>query len=90
MAQNKTEKKVPVIVDGVHGCSAPETYVPPKEPAVQEHLKWFRGLKLGLMMHWSPGSQMGSFESWPLCDEAGGVVPGGFPLDGSRGSQTAV
>lgn len=71
MAQNKTEKKVPVIVDGVHGCSAPETYVPPKEPAVQEHLKWFRGLKLGLMMHWSPGSQMGSFESWPLCDEAG-------------------
>ena len=24
--------------------------------------------KLGLMMHWAPGCQLGTYESWPLCD----------------------
>lgn len=26
------------------------------------------GLKLGFMMHWAPGSQLGTYESWPLSD----------------------
>ena len=29
------------------------------------------GLKLGLMMHWAPGCQMGTYESWPLSDGDG-------------------
>ena len=26
------------------------------------------GLKLGFMMHWAPGCQLGTYESWPLSD----------------------
>ncbi|MEG1996578.1 MAG: alpha-L-fucosidase, partial [Oscillospiraceae bacterium] len=29
----------------------------------------FMGYKLGFMMHWSPGSQLSTFESWGLIDE---------------------
>ena len=40
-----------IVKNGIHGYSAAETYIAPKEPAVKEHLEWFMGLKLGLMMH---------------------------------------
>lgn len=57
-----------VLVDGVHNYSNVEQYIPPKSKAVQEHLKWFMGLKLGIMMHYAPESQLGICESWPLSD----------------------
>ena len=60
--------KKEMIQDGVHSYTEEECYVPPKEKAVQEHLDWFMGLKLGLMMHWAPGCQLGTLESWPLSD----------------------
>lgn len=58
-----------IVVGGVHDYTTEERYVPPKEQAVLEHLKWFMGLKLGFMMHFSPGCQLGTYESWALCDE---------------------
>lgn len=39
-----------------------------RSPEVQAHIKWFMGLKLGFMMHWAPGCQLGTLESWPLSD----------------------
>ena len=63
--------KKEMIQDGVHSYTEEERYVPPKEKAVQEHLDWFMGLKLGLMMHWAPGCQLGTLESWPLSDGDG-------------------
>lgn len=59
-----------IAQNGIHDYSSPEGYVPPQSPAVQAHLRWFMGLKLGFMMHWSPGSQLGTYESWPLSDDA--------------------
>lgn len=59
-----------MVRDGIHDHTPAERYMPPAEPAVREHLKWFMGLKLGLMIHWSPSCQLGTYESWPLCDEA--------------------
>lgn len=58
------------IVNGVHGYSDEEGYVYPESKEVREHLEWFRGLKLGLMMHWMPSCQFASFESWPLSEDA--------------------
>ncbi len=43
-------------------------YVPPPEPAVQEHLEWFRDQKLGIMMHFGVYSIWGVIESWCLVD----------------------
>ena len=63
--------KKEVVKDGVHSYTQEDSYVPPKEKEVQEHLKWFMGLKLGLMMHWAPGCQLGTLESWPLSDADG-------------------
>ena len=63
--------KKEMIQDGVHSYTEEERYVPPKETAVQEHLDWFMGLKLGFMMHWAPGCQLGTLESWPLSDGDG-------------------
>ena len=60
-----------LLKDGVHGYTQEDRYVPPKEKEVQEHLKWFMGLKLGFMMHWAPGCQIGTLESWPLSDQDG-------------------
>ena len=60
-----------LLKDGVHGYTQEDRYVPPKEKEVQEHLKWFMGLKLGFMMHWAPGCQLGTLESWPLSDGDG-------------------
>lgn len=57
-----------LIQNGVHDYTQEDSYIYPGDPAVAEHLEWFRGLKLGFMMHWSPGSQLGTYESWPLCD----------------------
>lgn len=56
--------------EGVHGYSEGQHYVAPESAAVREHLAWFTGLKFGLMMHWAPGCQMATYESWPLCDDA--------------------
>lgn len=60
-----------VIEQGVHNYTDATDYVAPKEKEVQKHIDWFMGLKLGLMMHWGPGCQFGTYESWPLSDEAG-------------------
>jgi len=59
------------LQNGVHDYTDAERYVPPESPQVREHLRWFTGLKLGLMMHWSPATQLGLMESWPLCDGDG-------------------
>ncbi len=59
-----------MTVDGVHDYTEESRYVPPTEPEVQRHLQWFRGLKLGLMMHFMPSCQIGIAESWPLSDDA--------------------
>lgn len=64
-------KEKEFVKNGRHNHTPPENYVPPTEPAVQEHLKWFMGLKLGLMVHWAPSSQLGVEMSWPLSDEDG-------------------
>lgn len=58
------------IVNGVHGFSDEKEYIYPESAAVREHLNWFRGLKLGLMMHWMPSCQFGSYESWPLSEDS--------------------
>lgn len=63
--------KKEIVQNGIHNYTPAEQYVPPTEPQVQEHIKWFMGLKLGLMMHWAPGCQLGTFESWPLSDGDG-------------------
>lgn len=60
--------KKEVVANGIHNYTPPEEYIPPKSPQVQEHLQWFMGLKLGFMMHWAPGCQLGTYESWPLSD----------------------
>lgn len=60
-----------VVEKGVHNYTPEASYVTPKEKEVQEHLKWFMGLKLGLMIHWAPGCQFGTYESWPLSDGDG-------------------
>lgn len=64
-------EKKEMIVNGVHGFTEEENYVEPADEAVREHVKHFQGLKLGFMMHWAPGCQLGTYESWPLCDSAG-------------------
>ena len=56
------------VKDGVHNYTEEKDYIPPESTAVAEHLKRFAGLKLGLMIHWSPAVQLGLMESWPLCD----------------------
>lgn len=58
------------IKNGVHDYTDESRYVYPKAPEVREHLEWFRGLKLGLMMHWMPSCQFGSYESWPLSEDS--------------------
>ena len=60
-----------LIVNGIHNYTAPEEYIPPKSEAVKRHLEWFMDQKLGLMMHWAPGCQLGTYESWPLSDGDG-------------------
>lgn len=60
--------KKQVVANGVHDYTAPEDYMPPRSPEVQKHLEWFMGQKLGFMMHWAPGCQLGTYESWPLSD----------------------
>lgn len=58
-----------MIHQGMHGCSAAESYVPPKDELVRERLEWFQDQKLALMMHFGPYAQMGICESWPLSEE---------------------
>lgn len=60
-----------VVAQGIHNYTEADRYIVPKEKAVQEKLDWFMGLKLGLMIHWGPGCQLGTFESWPLSDGDG-------------------
>ena len=60
-----------LVVNGIHNYTSPEEYIPPKSEAVREHLEWFMDQKLGLMMHWAPGCQLGTYESWPLSDGDG-------------------
>lgn len=67
MEKNKKAEKT-IVKGGVHEYTAQEDYVMPEDPAVQEGVKAFMGRKLGLMMHWAPGSQLSTFESWPMSD----------------------
>lgn len=59
------------ILHGVHGYTDESNYVLPKTKELQNAVEEFMDLKLGLMIHWAPGSQMSSFESWPLSDGDG-------------------
>lgn len=68
MTDKKNEEKEQVVHNGVHSYGREEDYVIPKEENVREKLEWFKDQKLGLMIHWGPSAQMGTFESWPLCD----------------------
>ena len=63
--------KKEIVANGVHTYTMEEDYVRPQDPAVAEHIRWFTGLKLGLMMHWAPGCQLATYESWPLSDGDG-------------------
>ncbi len=63
MKQTKT-----IITDGAHNYTDESGYVAPDSPEVRKHLEWFRGLKLGMMIHWSPATQLGLNPSWPLSD----------------------
>lgn len=63
------EREKAAVENGVHNYSAEESYVPPTEPKVKEHLEWFQDQKLGLMMHWGAYSQLGLVESWALSDQ---------------------
>lgn len=63
--------KKEIVAEGIHNYTAPQEYVPPHSPQVRKHLEWFMGLKLGFMMHWAPGCQLGTYESWPLSDGDG-------------------
>ena len=60
-----------LVVNGIHQLYCTGGYIPPKSAAVREHLEWFMDQKLGLMMHWAPGCQLGTYESWPLSDGDG-------------------
>lgn len=57
------------IVNGVHGCTAEESYVKPTDSLLLERLEWFQDQKLAFMMHYGLYSQLGIMESWPLSDE---------------------
>lgn len=57
-----------MIKQGMHGCSAAESYVPPRDECVRERLEWFMDQKLALMMHFGPYAQLGICESWPLSE----------------------
>lgn len=59
------------IVNGIHNYTDPVDYIAPKNPQVLQHLEWFMDQKLGFMMHWAPGCQLGTYESWPLSDGDG-------------------
>ena len=61
-------KTITKITDGTHNYTDEKHYVAPESPEVQQHLEWFRGLKLGFMIHWSPVTQLGINTSWPLSD----------------------
>ena len=60
--------KKQIVANGIHTYTRAEDYSLPENVSVQKHIKWFMGLKLGLMMHWAPGCQLGTYESWPLSD----------------------
>ena len=60
-----------IVNNGIHTYTEAEKYVPTDNPLVQAHIDWFMGLKLGFMMHWAPGCQLGTYESWPLSDGDG-------------------
>lgn len=57
-----------IVENGVHTYTQADLYVQPREPEVRDHVKEFMGRKLGFMMHWAPGCQLGTLESWPLSD----------------------
>lgn len=58
------------VENGVHESTKEEKYVKPTEEKVLEHLEWFKDQKLGLMMHWAPGSQLSVVESWSLASKS--------------------
>ncbi|MEG1176803.1 MAG: alpha-L-fucosidase [Ruthenibacterium sp.] len=64
--QKKAEEAF--LANGVHHYTDPACYVPVQNAAVQKQLDKFMDYKLGFMVTWSPGCQMGTYESWALCD----------------------
>lgn len=59
-----------IIKNGVHSHSSVNIYVEPEDPLIKRQLERFQDRKLGLMMHWSPGCQLGTYESWCICDDS--------------------
>ncbi|WP_062105855.1 alpha-L-fucosidase [Bacillus niameyensis] len=70
MKQNESITQDDKIVDGVHLSSDEKEWIKPNDPVLIERLEWFKDQKLGFMMHWGPHAQLGTFESWPLSDDA--------------------
>lgn len=64
------EAKKSIVNNGVHSYTAIEEYVAPQNSVVAEQLRHFQDQKLGLMMHWSAGSQLGIYESWCMSDDS--------------------
>jgi alpha-L-fucosidase len=56
-----------IEIIGASEGSPEEHYVKPTDGEVLKRLEWWQDQKLGFMMHWSPSSQLGTMESWPLC-----------------------
>lgn len=56
--------------NGVHEYTEAKDYIYPSNPKVLEALEKFQDQKLGIMMHWSPASQLGIFESWCMSDDS--------------------
>lgn len=66
--QQIEEESKEAVKHGVHDYTDENDYIWPQSQTVREHLEWFRGLKLGFMMHWAPVTQLGIVESWALSD----------------------
>lgn len=58
------------VINGIHSYSTVDKYIAPQEPILKEQLKQFQNHKLGIMMHWAPGCQLGIFESWCMSDDS--------------------
>lgn len=64
------ETKQAIVNNGVHSYTPIDEYKAPTEPAIVRQLEHFQDQKIGLMMHWSPGSQLGIYESWCMSDDS--------------------
>ncbi|MBL8992989.1 MAG: alpha-L-fucosidase, partial [Spirochaetia bacterium] len=52
--------------DDIINHSHPAEYSSEQPQWLRDRLKWFTGLKFGIIVHWGPYSQWDCYESWPL------------------------